>query len=438
MAHTLAAVVDWLIFINGQEGHILKKFAAYPTYLAIEAAISLFMTIAFTFNLVYQVEVAHLSPLQLVLVGTCLETTIFLFEIPTGVVADVYSRRLSIIIGALLIGAGITLQGSFPLFYAIALGQVVWGIGYTFTSGAVEAWISDEIGEAAANRAFLRASQVGMVASLAGILISTLLANVRINLPIQAGGLSLFLLGFCLVLWMPETGFEPAPKEERNTWKNMGRTFRSGLAMLQKRPALYTILGIGLFYGLYSEAYDRLWVKMILDNFSFPVLGFLKPESWFGVIEAIGLLLGVAATEIVRRRLDTSSHRSIARLLLTASAGLTASLLVFALSGNLLLALAANWGIGVLRTLIGPVYQAWVNQRLDPSVRATVLSMSGQVDAIGQVVSGPAMGAVGNLLSVRAAIAAAAFVLSPVLLLYNHALHQHDEPVVVIAEEAAD
>jgi DHA3 family tetracycline resistance protein-like MFS transporter len=416
----------------------LKKLAAYPTYLIIEGATSMFMSMAFTFNLVYQVQVAQLSPLQLVLVGTSLEATIFLFEIPTGVVADVYSRRLSIIIGAFLIGAGIALEGSLPMFFAIALGQVIWGFGYTFTSGAIQAWISDEIGEATANKAFLRASQVGMTASLAGIAIGTLLANVRINLPIQAGGVSLFALGFFLALWMPETGFKPLPKEERNTWKNMVRTFRNGLAMLRKRPALYTILGIGLFYGLYSEAYDRLWVKLILDNFSFPALGPLQPDSWFGVIRAIGLVLGVAATEIVRRRLDIGSQRSIARLLLAASAGLTISLLVFAFSGNLLLALGANWGIGVLRALIGPVYQAWVNQRLDPNVRATVLSMSGQVDAIGQVAGGPALGAIGNLISVRAAIAVAALVLSPVLLLYNRALRQHGEPAVVIAEEAAD
>jgi DHA3 family tetracycline resistance protein-like MFS transporter len=416
----------------------LKKFSAYPTYLLLEGAISLFMSMAFTFNLVYQAQVAHLSPLQLVLVGTALETTIFLFEIPTGVVADVYSRRLSIIIGVFLIGAGITLEGSLPVFSAIALGQAIWGIGYTFTSGAIQAWISDEIGEASAGQAFLRANQVGMAASLAGIVISTLLADVRINLPIQAGGLALFPLGFVLALWMPETGFKPAPKEQRNTWKHMAHTFRSGLAMLHKRPALYTILGIGLFYGLYSEAYDRLWVKLILDNFSFPALGPLKPESWFGVINAIGLLFGVIATEIVRRRLDTGSHRSIARLLMTASAGLASSLLVFALSGNLLLALVANWSIGVLRTIISPVFDAWVNQKLDSSVRATVLSMSAQVDAIGQIAGGPALGAVGNLVSVRAAIAAAALVLSPVLLLYDRTLRQHIEPVVVTAEEAAD
>jgi DHA3 family tetracycline resistance protein-like MFS transporter len=416
----------------------LKKLSAYPTYLLLEGTISLIMSAAFTFNLVYQAQVAHLTPLQLVLVGTSLETAIFLFEIPTGVVADVYSRRLSIIIGVFLIGAGITMEGSFPVFYAIAFGQAIWGLGYTFTSGAIQAWISDEIGEAAAGKAFLRASQVGMAASLAGIVISTLLANVRINLPIQVSGLAMFPLGFILALWMPETGFKPAPKEKRNSWRNMARTFRNGLKMLNKRPALYTILGIGLFYGLYSEAYDRLWVKLILDNFTFPSLGPLKPESWFGVINAVGLILGVIATEIVRRRLDTNRHRSIARLLLTASAGLVASLLVFASSGSLLLALAANWSIDILRTIISPVFDAWVNQKLDSSVRATVLSMSAQVDAIGQIAGGPALGAVGNLVSVRAAIAAAALLLSPILFLYNHTLRNHGEPTVTGAEEAAD
>ena len=111
---------------------------------------------------------------------------------------------------------------------------------------------------------------------------------------------------------------------------------------------------------------------------------------------------------------------------------------MFAFSGNLLLALGANLSIDVLRTLISPVYQAWVNQKLDPSVRATVLSMSGQVDAIGQVAGGPALGAIGNLISVRAAIAAAALVLSPVLFLYNRTLRQPGEPVVIAIEEAAD
>jgi DHA3 family tetracycline resistance protein-like MFS transporter len=135
---------------------------------------------------------------------------------------------------------------------------------------------------------------------------------------------------------------------------------------------------------------------------------------------------------------DTSSHRSTARLLLAASASLVASLMVFALSGNLLLTLTANWSVGVIRAVINPVFEAWVNQKLDSSVRATVISMSAQVDAIGQIAGGPVLGAVGSLVSVRAAIAAAALVLSPVLLLYNRTLRQQGDSPAMIAEESVD
>ena len=121
----------------------------------------------FTASSIYQVTVAGLTPLQLVLVGTTLELSVFIFEIPTGVVADVYSRRLSIIIGMFLIGLGFLVEGTFPIFWAILLAQVLWGVGYTFTSGATEAWITDEIGEAAAGQGF-PARQPGRPDRLAG------------------------------------------------------------------------------------------------------------------------------------------------------------------------------------------------------------------------------------------------------------------------------
>ena len=63
---------------------------------------------------IYFVEVVGLDALQLVLIGTALEVSAFLFEVPTGVVADVYSRRLSVIIGTILLGFGFMLAGSIP------------------------------------------------------------------------------------------------------------------------------------------------------------------------------------------------------------------------------------------------------------------------------------------------------------------------------------
>ena len=84
----------------------------------------------------YAIVSADLDPLQLVLVGTVLEVTTLVFEVPTGVVADMVSRRLSIIVGVFLTGVGFVVWGSFPRFETIIAAQVMWAIGYTFTSGA--------------------------------------------------------------------------------------------------------------------------------------------------------------------------------------------------------------------------------------------------------------------------------------------------------------
>ena len=89
----------------------MKKLDAYRIYLILSGADGMISSIIFTVNMIYQVTVVGLNPLQLVLVGTTLEATAFLFEIPTGVVADVYSRRLSVIIGYVLIGIGFLVEG---------------------------------------------------------------------------------------------------------------------------------------------------------------------------------------------------------------------------------------------------------------------------------------------------------------------------------------
>jgi DHA3 family tetracycline resistance protein-like MFS transporter len=119
------------------------------------------MSLIFTANMIYHVTVVGLDPFRLVLVGTILETTMFIFEVPAGVLADVKSRRLSVIIGYTLMGSGFSVEGSFPFLWAVALAQVLWGFGYAFTSGAAQAWVVDEVGGKRAGHAFLRGSQAG-------------------------------------------------------------------------------------------------------------------------------------------------------------------------------------------------------------------------------------------------------------------------------------
>lgn len=414
----------------------LRKLEAYPVYLILTGASSLFFALIFTVNLVYQATVAGLNPLQLVLVGTVLELTAFLCEVPTGVVADVYSRRLSVIIGVFLIGLGFVVEGLFPRFEAILLAQVIWGIGATFMSGAEQAWIADEVGEARAGRAFMRGAQVGQLAGLVGIGASALLASTQMNLPIVLGGALYMVLGLFLLLFMPERHFTPAPPEARSSWKTMGDTLRSGGRLVRRRPVLLTILGIGAVYGLFSEGFDRLWTVHLLQGFTLPALGRFEPVVWFGIIRAVSSLLSVVATEAARRRLDTTNHVGVARFLLGLDVLIVASIIVFGLAGNFAVALVALWATQILRSTSGPIFTAWLNQHVDSRVRATVFSMHAQMNALGQIAGGPVVGAIGTVYSLRAAITLTGVVLSPVLGLYARAIRRGDDQGVALPEEA--
>ncbi|HET8678670.1 MAG TPA: MFS transporter, partial [bacterium] len=354
-------------------------------YLGTKTAASLASALVFTVSGVYLVTVVGLNPLQLVLVGTALEAAVFLFEVPTGVVADVYSRRLSIIIGMFLMGAGFVLWGAVPSFAAVLAAQVIWGIGHTFTSGADTAWISDEVGEDRVNPLYLRAAQARQVGSLCGIAIGAALGTIRLNLPMIIGGGAFAGIGVFMLLFMPETRFARASAEHRTTWHNFGRIFSGGVRLVQARPILLTLLVIGALYGMASESFDRLWEIHLLRNFTFPAAGRIQPVVWFGVIDAAVLILSLVATEIVRRRLDPDRHVVVARTLLAVGVLLMTAMITFGLAGTFALAVGAYWAAHVLRQVEAPLYTAWLNRGLVPEVRATVHSMAGQADAFGQI-----------------------------------------------------
>lgn len=414
---------------------MIRKLDAYKLYIGLQFFNSLFFSMIFVVTSFYEATVAGLSGLQLVLVGTTVELTILLFEIPTGVVADAYSRRLSIIIGYFIMGLAFIVEGSFPAFVPILIAQVLWGIGYTFTSGATQAWLSDEIGEETANRAFLRANKFDLAGALVGMLVAIPLGNIAVNLPIVSGGVLVALIAVALTLFMSENGFKPVRREDRNTWQHMGDIFNKGLNAVRARPTLLAILGVGLVYGLYSEGWDRLWVKYLVDHFTLPRIFGMNEVAFFGLLRAGGMLLSILATRIVEKRLDANHAPSVARYMLGITVMLSAAIMLFAFSPALAVSIAAVWLVSITRNMMGPLYDAWVNQRLDSDTRATVISMSGQVDAIGQVASGPIAGVI-SLWSIRAAIAGASLLLTPALPLIARAnrLHAEDEASSKIPE----
>jgi DHA3 family tetracycline resistance protein-like MFS transporter len=124
--------------------------------------------------------------------------------------------------------------------------------------------------------------------------------------------------------------------------------------------------------------------------------------------------LGIVAGEVMRRRLNLHSGVAMRRGLFWMTATMVAGLVVYGVTTNLLMAMLAFFAFTIARGLTEPVYRTWSNMHIDSSVRATVLSMQSQTDAIGQIVGGPPLGALGERRLPLAFLASAA-ILSPAL-----------------------
>jgi MFS transporter, DHA3 family, tetracycline resistance protein len=398
-------------------------------------------TIVWVLAPVYFVQTVGMSPLQLVLVGTFMELTVFLFEVPTGIVADVYTRRLSIVIGLFVMGAAIVFVGSVPEAWAVILGWSVWGFGYTFTSGATDAWLADEIGIDKVRPVYLRSAQLSRVVSLVGIAISVALGLVAVWVPIVVGGCVIAATGVAVVLLMPETGFAPAPREEmEGAIRTMARTGRTGARLVRQTPLLLLILGISASWGAWSEGYDRLSEAHIIRDVGLPSFFGLSFIVWFGLIYAASLLLSIFVARPANRRLEQAEPATVTKTLLLLNAALIGTVVVFGLAGLFWLAVLAMLLTNVARSLVMPLFTSWLNQSITRSnVRATVMSITNQADAVGQWTGGPAIGGIGNAFGIRAALVTGAFLLSPALALYARALRHggHEPELEAIAEAPA-
>nr|MBA2453820.1 hypothetical protein [Chloroflexia bacterium] len=269
-----------------------------------------------------------------------------------------------------------------------------------------------------------------------GIVASVAIASINLSLALLVSGALFVALGIFLAFVMPETNFTRVPESERNSWQSMGDTLKEGVGTVRGKPVLVTLLVIATVWGAASEGLDRLWEAHLLANFTFPALGNLSIIVWIGIINAAGMLLSMGVTEVARRRIDSDSHIAAAKALLAMTILMSGTIVVFALAGNFTLALAAFIATVTLRRVNRPIYAAWLNQSLTPRVRATVFSMAGQADALGQIVGGPVIGLIATFGSLRIAMVAVAVIAMPQIVLYLRTLRA--APLVPVVEPGSN
>ena len=384
---------------------------------------------------VYLVRTLHLSPLQLVLMGTAMEGAVFLFEVPTGVVADIYSRRLSLIVGYLGMGTAWILVAFVSRPWIVILLWALWGISYTFTSGAEEAWLADEAGPERVGRIFLRAARFGQVGAVVGLILQVAVGVASLRAGVLLGGAFTIACGLGCVLLMEEHGFQRRAREERQSaLREMLATAGAGARYARAAPVIVLLVGVGVFAGASSEGFDRLKEAHFLRDVGLPAVGHLSPVVWFGVFYLVGMGLGFVGTTYLIRRFERDGSGAISAALLGCVVFELGAMVLFATAWSAWAAIAALLGVFLARDLANPLYTIWLNEQItDSSVRATVFSITGQADAVGQAAGGPVLGAIGNVWGIRAALLAGATALAPAAALYARASRAHAvvaEPIV--------
>lgn len=394
-----------------------QKFKSYSVYLLFRFCFSLFFSMATVLSIVYHLEVVKLNAFHLVLVGTVLETACFLFEIPTGVVADLYSRRRSVLIGVFLYGIGFLMEGALPWFGTVLLAQVVWGCGDTFITGALEAWIASEEAGKPMDKVFMRGSQLGQFGGISGVVMGTLLGNLNLQLPIVLAGILCLLFGLVLLRIMPETNFSPALDGRQGLLRDFANLFKLNLSFVKGAPVLLALLAITLCGGLASEGFDRLSTAHFLEDTVMPDVGPLNSVTWFGVISLVGSGLGILASQLLINRMEKKGTIRRTSFVMFASAGYILCLVLFATSRSFWLMLIVFLLAGLMRTIKEPVLAAWMNDHVEERMRATVFSTNGQLDSFGQIIGGPIVGLIAQQISVSWGLVCTAFLLLPALIL---------------------
>ena len=397
---------------------MVNKLSAYKTYLLFSAITAMCFSLVTTVMIVYHIEIVHLNPLQLILVGTTLELACFIFEIPTGIVADVYSRKLSIVIGGVLTGVGFILEGSISSFVFVLVAQIVWGLGSTFISGSLEAWIAEEEKNKDLDEIYIKGAQAGQIGAFIGIVLSTVIANFSVRLPIIVSGVLFIILALFLWLYMPENNFKPSVPGDLNTFKKMVYTFKSGLKFVKSKSIIMILLAVTLFYGLSSEGYDRLSNAHFLQDTTLPKLGNLSSVTWFGIFGILGMILSFIVMHFMAKNLKNEDNRKNGKLLLCINILYISSMLIFALTRNFSLMLIAYLATNTFRIINKPIFSAWLNGHIDDNSRATVLSINGQMNSLGQILGGPIIGIIATNISVSMGIACTSLLVTPVLVLY--------------------
>jgi len=373
-----------------------KSSGIQKTYLLLTLLNTLAASFIWGINTIFLLD-AGLSNLEAFAANAFFAAGQVLFEVPTGIIADMYGRRVSYLLGTITLGISTYLylyawQIHAPFLYW-AITSVLLGLGFTFFSGATEAWLVDALKftkfKGNLDSVFAKAQVVGGVAMLSGSVLGGYIAQItNLGVPYIIRAVMLFLTFFIAFFKMRDLGF--SPKKTKKPLMEIKKIFNTSINLGFKNPSVRYIMLSSLFltgvsfYVFY--AMQPYLLELYGDKEAYLVAGLAA--SIIAGSRIVGGFLVPLIRKIFKKRTSVMIFGVLAGSILLGASGLTHSFI-------LAIILLVLWGL--LSAAITPVRQAYLNGLIPSKQRATMLSFDSLVGSTGGVVVQPALGKVADV-----------------------------------------
>jgi len=374
------------------------------TYMILTLLQTLAASLIWGINTLFLLD-AGLSLTEAFVANAAFTAGMVLFEVPTGVIADTFGRQVSFILGAATLL--VTTAAYLGLWYVEAdigwwiLVSALIGLGFTFFSGATEAWLVDALAatgfEGAMESVFGRGQTVAGAATLVGTVAGGFLGQINLGLPYALRSVLLMAVIGAAWVWMKDIGYNPTRgvrvgEQVRGILRS---SVEHGLRNKPVRMFMYAapfLSGVGIWVFYAFQPY-------LLELYGDPNATYLAGIA--AAVFALAQMAGGASVNLVRRVFETR----------TAVIATQVSVGALALVGVGLAGLAAEpFGFWVAIVLLAvfmlggavasPMQQAYMNNCIPSEQRATVLSFASLMGSAGGVVVQPTLGRVADVYSI--------------------------------------
>jgi MFS family permease len=361
------------------------------TYYTLLLGNTLAASLIWGINTIFLLD-AGLSNLEAFAANAFFTAGMVLFEVPTGIVADVYGRRLSFLLGTITLAVTTALyvllwqvEASFWLWAVVSLGL---GLGFTFFSGATEAWLVDALRatgyDGPLDPIFARGQVLTGVGMLTGSVAGGYIAQVtNLGVPFVLRAVVLAAMFALALALMRDLGFTPAPRGDPIGEMKLitANSIEYGWRVPQVRYLMLAApftggVGIYVFYAL-----QPYLLELYGDPEAYGIAGLVA--AIVAGAQIVGGLVAPALRRRFRRRTSALLTAEVVSVAVLALIGLIESF-------GVVVGLIVVWGLLFAASV--PIRQAYLNDRIPSQQRATILSFDSLMSSSGGVVAQPVLG----------------------------------------------